>query len=346
MTQALEAAQKELRALERIEHRAHDRDDDADDADEGDEEDEEEAESEHEVRVKLEPGVKKAQLPSSVAKWKAQAQQAQVQAEGSGSVPKAQAQVQAEGSGSKRPRSQSDVVCLPCEVANSPCQWKTSVSGAGTCRRCQEKKVKCKKTDSEDEPAAEPEPKRLRKISSASTAASVVEVESLREASIAALGSPPPVPPAAYEGPPPLHDRGQQFPGLVANMSGAFGAKGDNLWGNFLNVASNSQLQVDGSLRALLAVQQDLAAEARRTSIELASIAQSLAIVAGSAVGQHLPGTREELLIAGLGHRASAEPEASVAPPKDLSAALNPDGDQHAQGAGGPNAPAQTPPPA
>lgn len=113
---------------------------------------------------------------------------------------------------------------------------------------------------------------------------SIATVDSLREQTLEQLGSSS-IAPSEYGGRQQVHEQGQRFPGLVADMQAAFEGREDNLWGNLMNTTANSHLQIDGTLRAILGAQLATAAEATRTRIVLEGISDSLAVLAGGALG-------------------------------------------------------------
>lgn len=247
-----------------------------------------------------------------------------VKSEGSG---------RAEGSGTARAlpegyRVDPDRVCGGCR-GKEPCGWK--LDGKGSCAACNRKKSKCDIAVAKERSvrgpgkgagkAADARPKKRPRTSSRDESPVPSTVDLLRSATLAALGSTP-IPPSAYGGLQPVHESGQQFPGLVANMQAAFMSREDNLWGNYMNVTANTHLQIDGTLRAILAAQQAATAEATRSRIALESMAESLAVVAGSALAVLTTNpatvlvTRDAALNHGLGRPIEAD-ESPAAPMDD-----------------------------
>lgn len=246
-------------------------------------------------------------------------------------------------------------VCTACVTTRHQCRWAADRTKA--CARCVKQKCKCDARDrkpgeeakavkkgkakaaNQDRPEEEAGPespsrrpakkrKRDSRGSAAASSSGGALLDRLRERTVQEAGQTN-IAPSEYGGPQPVHDQ-QMFPGLVADMADAFEDGEASLWGNYMNVAANTHLQIDGSVRALLEVQEAAAEEAAESRVQLESIGESLAVLAGAAItllrgmpGNAPPVTREALLGLGLGEAVVAEPVAT--PPMDVDDAEPPE---------------------
>lgn len=152
-------------------------------------------------------------------------------------------------------------ICEKCADRNNDCLW--APDGYGACAECARRRVGCSDNRG-SRPKSGPRPRR----------SSPPIVDKLREATASTVGTTP-VSPSTYGGQQRVQAR-QEFPGLVADMHGEFVSNEDYLWGNIMNVTANTHLQIDGTLRALLA-------ESMQTRQVLIQIADALLAVAGAA---------------------------------------------------------------
>lgn len=74
------------------------------------------------------------------------------------------------------------------------------------------------------------------------------------------------------------------FPGLVADVNYKFKLKADALTGIYMNVATNTALQIDHTLQQVLQASRDGQAEADAANVQLAAAAESARLLAGAAV--------------------------------------------------------------
>lgn len=213
--------------------------------------------------------------------------------------------------------------CAKCVETNNICMWRRdTVPGAGACLACKGKKSAChlpsdgrkiggqgptprEDEHDDDDTVKVQRPKGKGKDKASSTAPSVTKkrkresgshvLDDLREENAQVAGSPS-FRPSAYGGQQPAHAE-QAFPGLVAAM------KGGDMWPNYLNVAANTNLQIDGTLNQILEAQRSSNSRAAQTTSHLRSLAASIELMAGAAV-LHLRTTgypditREEVLAA------------------------------------------------
>lgn len=178
--------------------------------------------------------------------------------------------------------------CGNCTKKSFECLW--ALDNLGPCFMCQHSKVSCpgsayrpRTTRHPGFPGKSTKRANSRRNASVDLSQDLASLSELRAANASLAGSSS-VPPTSYLGPQASHSV-EQLPDLVANISGTFVPKDDNLLGNLMNVMANTHLQLDGTLRAVLAIHQSLLAETRQSRVALVSIGQSLAAIASMYAG-------------------------------------------------------------
>lgn len=267
-------------------------------------------------------------------------------------------------------------VCGVCQQAGTECRWPGGTSKS--CARCVKQKCRCdgreekpgeeekakkkgkakakdqdqpEEEDDAEGPSTRPAKKRKRDSRGSAGGSSTAggRLDRLRAQAVQQAGATN-IPSSEYGGPQPVEEQ-QMFPGLVADMGSAFEDGESALWGNFMNVAANSHLQIDGSVWALLDVQVAAADEVAAVQEQLEGIGESLAVIAGAALmliasmpGNAPPVTRATMLGLGRGQSAvvprGATPAMEVDPEERPEAPKAPESPGPPEGAGKEDKPA------
>lgn len=163
--------------------------------------------------------------------------------------------------------------CAACSSAGQECVWSGN-PGSVSCPRCEEMSIQCVPTKPMGPPPTNrvkvsPSPRRTSRRTSRHT-----------RSGDASDAGPSTSQQSTSAGP----TRDQKYPGLVADFSGSFARTVDRLEGIHMNIATNTRLQIDQTLRLILRAIRAGDAEAEAANVHLAAAAEAAGVLAGAAI--------------------------------------------------------------